>query len=173
MLAQIGIKPDAVAPADIDETPLKQELPRVYAQRMAREKAEALRESHAGAYILTADTVVAVGRRILPKAEEPEQAKACFKLLSGRRHQVLGGICLICPDGRIVTKVSVSAVKVKVLQASEIQTYLDEGEWQGKAGGYGIQGSFARHIPWISGSYTNIVGLDLSMTSNLLTGNGF
>ncbi|MGB0844145.1 MAG: Maf family protein [Alphaproteobacteria bacterium] len=173
LLAQIGIKPHEVAPADIDETPLHQELPRVYATRMATGKSAALKDLHAGSYILTADTVVAVGRRILPKAETEQDARACLRLLSGRRHQVYGGVSLILPDGRALDRVVVSDVKVKQLHPSEVDTYINTQDWQGKAGGYAIQGFFAQHIVWMSGSYSNIVGLDLNKTAGLLFGNGF
>ena len=173
LLAQIGIRPNKVAPADIDETPISQELPRVYANRMAIGKAQAIKDQFAGSYILTADTVVAVGRRILPKAETEQQARDCLKFLSGRRHQVYGGIALILPDGRELTRTSVADVKVKQLHISEVDAYVNSMDWQGKAGGYAIQGLFAKHIVWMSGSYSSIVGLDLNLTANLLDGNGF
>ena len=173
LLAQIGIEPTKVAPADIDETPASQELPRVYANRMAIGKATAIKDKFVGSYILTADTVVAVGRRILPKAETEQQARDCLKLLSGRRHQVYGGLALILPDGRELQRTSVADVKVKRLHQSEIDAYIASMDWQGKAGGYAIQGLFAKHIIWMSGSYSNIVGLDLNITANLLYGNGY
>jgi septum formation protein len=168
LLAQIGIRPDEVLPADIDETPGKGELPRPHAVRIAREKAEAAAKLRPDALVLAADTVVACGRRILPKAETEQQAEICLTLLSGRRHRVYGGICLIAPGKAPRLRVAESRVSFKRLSRSELADYLASGEWRGKAGGYAIQGLAAAHIDWISGSYSNIVGLSLHDAAALL-----
>ena len=168
MLNQIGLVPDLVTPADIDETPEAKELPRPFAIRMATAKLDVVREKHPEAVVLAADTVVAVGRRILPKTETKAEARRCLELLSGRRHRVLGAIAVSYPKGQVSTRLVSTVVKFKSLHNSEIQSYLDGGEWQGKAGGYAIQGMAARFIPFISGSYTNVVGLSLPETANLL-----
>lgn len=173
LLAQIGVRPDVIDPADINEDELAGELPRVYAARMAYEKAQAVIARHQGAYILAADTVVAVGRRILPKAEDAETARKCLTLMSGRNHKVITGVSLIRPDGHQITKTVVTTVAMKRLSAAEISSYVDSGEWDGKAGGYGIQGSAEAFIRKISGSYSAVVGLPLFETRNLLTGNGY
>lgn len=169
MLAQIGIQPDAVSPADIDEDPLKGELPRPHAQRLALEKARAVVAAlDAPAAVLAADTVVALGRRILPKAEDEATARSCLAMLSGRRHKVYGGIAVIAPDGREITRLAETVVQFKRLHATEIEAYIQSGEWHGKAGGYAIQGRAAAHIQRIGGSYTNVVGLCLYQTAQLL-----
>jgi len=173
LLRQIGVVPAAVDPADIDESPLKQELPAAHAARLAAAKAAAVAARHEGCFILAADTVVAVGRRILPKAESIESAGQCLDLLSGRRHRVYGGLTIIAPDGTTRHRLVRSDVVVKRLSAEERQTYLASGEWQGKAGGYAIQGWAARLITQIQGSYSNIVGLPLFETGALLDGLGF
>lgn len=173
LLAQIGVTISAVDPADIDETPLKGELPSPHALRLARAKAEAVAARHPGAFVLAADTVVACGRRILPKAETLEQAKQCLDLLSGRRHHVLGGVCLIAPDGRRSERVVTTDVTFSRLDATEIKAYLDSGEWQGKAGGYAIQGKAAIFVRWIGGSYSNVVGLPLHECYGMLRGLGY
>ena len=173
LLKQAGIIPDAVAPADIDESPLKAELPRDHAQRLARQKAEAVALSHPGSFILAADTVVAVGRRILPKAETEEQARICLALLSGRRHIVYNGIAVMTPEGLLRGRIAQSAVKFSRLNPAETEAYIGSGEWQGKAGGYAIQGLAAGFIPFISGSYSTVVGLSLYDTIQLLRGSGF
>ena len=173
LLRQIGITPDAVRPADIDETALRGETPTQLARRLAEQKAAALQgKSDAGDLILAADTVVSVGRRILPKTETEDEARHCLALLSGRGHRVQTGICLIA-GGRAVSKVVSSRVKVKALSAAEINAYLASGEWQGKAGGYAIQGRAAAFISSLVGSYSNIVGLPLYETANLLRGAGY
>jgi len=173
LLAQIGIElsPEHIIPADIDEEPSRGELPRDLALRLAIAKAHAIENKDA--YILAADTVVACGRRILPKAENLEQARQCLKLLSGRRHHVYGGICLITPDGKTHTRLCDTSVKFKRLSSQETTRYLDSGEWKGKAGGYAIQGLAASFIPSIQGSYSNVVGLSLHDVNQLLTGTGF
>ena len=168
LLAQIGIKPDLVMPANIDETPLKRELPKALAVRLASCKAEAT-ESREEAVILAADTVVACGRRILPKAEDDMQVRQCLELLSGRRHQVYSAVC-VKKGGKKREAISVSIVKFKRLEKYEIDAYVASGEGVGKAGGYGLQGMAAQFITWISGSYSGIVGLPLYETKNLLSG---
>lgn len=173
LLARIGITPDVIDPADILENEGAGELPRLYAARMAREKALAVAPRHNGAFVLAADTVVAVGRRILPKAEDSDTARSCLTLLSGRKHRVLTGVSLITPDGRQVTKVVATDVTIKRLNPQEIDGYLASGEWDGKAGGYGIQGSAEMFVRQISGSYSAVVGLPLFETRNMLTGNGY
>lgn len=169
LLAQIGIKPDAVQPADIDEDPLKGELPRPHAQRLALGKAQAVESVlESPAAILAADTVVALGRRILPKAEDEKTARACLEMLSGRRHKVYGGIALITPDGKVTTRLVETVVQFKRLHQTEIDAYIASGDWQGKAGGYAIQGQAAAHIQRIGGSYSNVVGLCLYQTAQIL-----
>lgn len=177
LLGQAGIVPSLVAPADIDEAPLKGELPRDLALRLARGKAEAAlkicEQEEQGAYVLAADTVVACGRRILPKAETEQEARDCLRLLSGRRHHVYGGICVLMPDGRAVTRLCDTVVQFKTLSRDEESAYISSGEWQGKAGGYAIQGLAAAYIPFIRGSYSNVVGLSVHDTVQILAGNGF
>ena len=173
LLRQVGIEPATVAPAAIDEAPRARELPAHYARRMAREKAEAVASDHADAFVLGADTVVALGRRILPKAEDEAAARACLERLSGRRHRVLGGLAVIAPDGRRAERLVATVVTFKRLEAREIAAYLASGEWRGKAGGYAIQGRAAAFIPRLNGSYPNVVGLPLTETLALLTGLGY
>jgi septum formation protein len=165
------VVPGAVASADIDETPLKAELPRVYAARMAREKASVVNAG--GAFVLAGDTVVALGRRILPKAEDEATARTCLKLMSGRRHRVLSAIALLAPDGNLRERMSETIVRFKPLSAAEIDAYIAGGEWHGKAGGYAIQGSAEGLIAWISGSHSGVVGLPLFETRALLKAAGF
>ncbi len=171
LLRQIGIEPDAILPQDLDEQPLPDELPRGYAQRLAREKAQAAAAQ--GSFVLGADTVVAVGRRILPKAETPDQALACLRLLSGRRHHVLTAVTLVAPDGRQAHRLSESTVIIARLTDAQIQAYLEGGEWHGKAGGYAIQGRAASFIRALQGSYSGVVGLPLFETAQLLRGLGY
>ncbi len=173
LLRQMHIIPDDVLPADIDETPLKSELPLAYARRIAAGKAAKIRESMMDAIILSADTVVACGRRILPKAEEEAEARVCLELLSGRRHRVISAVSVIAADGRIQTRPVTSVVKFNRLTDAEIAAYIDSGEWKGKAGGYGIQGLAAGFIPFISGSYSAIVGLPLAETMTMLRSAGY
>jgi septum formation protein len=173
LLTQIALDPDLVDPADVDETALAQELPARHALRLAEEKARRIAERHPGAFVLGADTVVACGRRILPKALAPEEARACLKLLSGRRHRVHGGIALVTPDGKLASRRVETAVVFKRLEPQEIEDYVASGEWHGKAGGYAIQGLAARFIRQIIGSYSNVVGLPLYETASLLAGHGF
>jgi septum formation protein len=173
LLRQVGLMPDCIDPADIDETPRRGELPPAHAMRLAQEKARAVVPRHPGAYILAADTVVACGRRILPKTEDEASAQACLELLSGRRHRVHGGIAVATPDGRLVSRRVDSQVAFKRLSEAELRAYLRSGEWQGKAGGYAIQGRAAALIRWINGSYSNVVGLPLFETVQLLAGRGY
>ena len=173
LLRQIGIEPQDVDPPAVDETPRKGELPRDYARRLAQEKARIVAARQQGAYVLAADTVVALGRRILPKAEDVETARACLQRLSGRRHKVLGGVVAIGPNGRSAQRLVTTVVAFKRLEAREVEDYLESAEWQGKAGGYAIQGRAAAFIPVISGSYPNVVGLPLAETLALLRGLGF
>ena len=175
LLAQIGIKPEQVGPADIDETPKSGETPRELARRLASEKATAVLThipENEDWIILAADTVVAQGRRILPKAETQETAKACLKLLSGRAHRVFSGVCLIY-KGKSMLRVADTRVVMKRFSAEEITTYLDSQEWRGKAGGYAIQGRADAFVKSLNGSYSNVVGLPLYETSSLLAGIGF
>ena len=173
LLAQVGVAPDRVDPADIDETPLRDETPRRHALRLAVEKARAVALRSPGALVLAADTVVAVGRRILPKAETPDQAAYCLKLLSGRNHKVLTGVAAIAPDGREASRLVETRVQFKHLSDQEQADYLAGGEWNGKAGGYGVQGVAGGFIIDLHGSYTSVVGLPLYETLNLLTGLGY
>lgn len=173
LLKQMNIVPDTVAPADIDETPRKGERPLAYAQRIAAEKAAAVRPLYPNAVILSADTVVACGLRILPKAESETDARSCLALLSGRRHRVISAVSIIAPNGAQRTEPVVSTVRFKRLSEPEIAAYIKSMEWQGKAGGYAIQGLAAGFIPFISGSYTAIVGLPLQETMRLLKGAGY
>ena len=166
LLAQIGVTPDQVVAADIDETPLKKEAPRALALRLARMKAEAVK---ADGRVLAADTVVAVGRRVLPKAETEAEARNCLALLSGRGHRVYTGVALKTSTG-VRARLVETRVTFKVLSPAEIEAYIASGEWKGKAGGYAAQGLAGRYITNIVGSYSNIVGLPLYETANLLEG---
>lgn len=166
LLKQIGIEPDAVAPAEIDETPLKGEAPRFLAARLARLKAAAA--AQADAVVLGADTVVALGRRILPKAETEAEARACLALLSGRAHRVFTAICVVPPNQQPRERVVETRVSFKRLAGAEIDAYIRSEEWKGKAGGYAVQGVAARFVSHISGSYSAVVGLPLHETANLL-----
>lgn len=170
-LARLGIEPDRIAPADIDETPRPREMPRDYAQRMAREKALAVNGE--GSFVLAGDTVVAAGRRILPKAEDEATARQCLELLSGRRHRVLSAVALAAPDGSLRERLSETQLKFKRLTPQEIDAYIASGEWHGKAGGYAIQGMAEGLISWIQGSHSAVVGLPLYETRALLKAAGF
>ena len=170
LLRQIGIVPDEVDPADIDETPMKGELPAAHVVRLAEAKARTVAPRHQGAFILAADTAIACGRRILPKAEDEASARACLALLSGRRHRVYGGVVVVTPAGEISIRRVISQVTFKRLSEREIAAYLASGEWRGKAGGYAIQGRAAVFISWVAGSYSNVVGLPLFETAQLLAG---
>ncbi|MCL8384347.1 MULTISPECIES: Maf-like protein [Xanthobacter] len=177
LLNQAGIEPDLLMPADVDETPERGELPRRLAQRLSQEKAKLVagraKDAEMNALVLAADTVVAVGRRILPKPDLVDEAEACLRLLSGRTHRVYTGVCLIDPRGRTATRLVETRVRFKRLSRDEINDYLACGEWRGKAGGYAIQGIAGGFVVKLVGSYTNVVGLPLSETLGLLTGQGY
>ena len=171
LIARLGLTPDAINPADIDETPAKGELPRDYARRMAREKAEAAASDDG--FVLAGDTVVAAGRRILPKAEDETTARQCLELLSGRRHRVMSAIALRGSDGTVRERLSETVVLFKRLSGQEIEAYIASGEWHGKAGGYAIQGIAEGLITRIQGSHSGVVGLPLYETRALLKAAGF
>ncbi|SDM74697.1 septum formation protein [Maricaulis salignorans] len=171
LLASVGLVPDAVEPTDIDESEIPGELPGPLAQRLALEKASAHGDTEA--YVLAADTVVGVGRRVLPKAETEAQARACLALLSGRNHRVYTGIALRTPDGELTAKLVETRVKLKRLSRPEVEHYIASGEWRGKAGGYGIQGRAGAFVISLIGSYTGVVGLPVYETVNLLAGRGY
>ena len=179
LLQQAGIEPDRIFPADVDETPLRAEHPRSLAKRLSRAKADKALESLGkepgweGGYILAADTVVAVGRRILPKAELVDEASNCLRLLSGRSHRVYSGVCLITPAGKVRQKLVETRVRFKRLSREELESYLASGQWRGKAGGYAVQGLAGSFVVKLVGSYTNVVGLPLYETVNLLVGDGY
>ena len=175
LLAQAGITPDAILPAAIDEAVRKDEQPRAHAQRLAAEKARKVQSEWNGkpAFILAADTVVAVGRRILPKAADDDEVRACLKLISGRRHQVITAVALVTPDGKLRTRVAQTRVSLLKLSEAQVRTYVESREGVGKAGGYAIQGRAETFIKEISGSYSNVVGLPLALTVGLLTGCGY
>jgi len=173
LLARIGIVPDAVVPADIDESVLPGELPRDHALRLAREKAEAVAAAHPDALVLAADTVVAVGRRILPKVEDEATLRACMKLLSGRRHRVLTGVALAAPAQAMRTRLGETMIAMKRLSDEEIDYYAGHGEWRGKAGGYALQGYGEVYVRHIAGSYSNVVGLPVAETRLLLKAAGY
>ena len=168
LLRQVGLEPAEIDPADIDETPTARELPRAYALRMAMSKLAAVVPRHPGALVVAADSVVVCSRRILPKAETEAEARACLGRLSGRRHRVMGAVAVGFPDGTVRTRLVETVVRFKRLEATEIDDYLKSGEWRGKAGGYAIQGRAARFVDFISGSYSNVVGLPLFETVKLL-----
>jgi septum formation protein len=171
LLAQIGIVPDRVLATDIDEFPRKDEMARPLAQRLARAKAAAV--DAPGEFVLAADTVVALGRRVLGKAETVEHARQCLTLLSGRRHRVMTALVLAKPDGKCSERLVESVVGFARLTPQQIDAYLAGGEWHGKAGGYAIQGQAASFVRFISGSYSNVVGLPLYETAQLLRGQGW
>lgn len=173
LLARLGIAPDRIIPADIDETPQAGELPRLYAQRMAREKAEKAGMAEAASYVLAGDTVVAAGRRILPKAEDEASARRCLALLSGRRHRVFSAVTLRAPDGTLRERLSETALRFKRLSEAEISDYIASGEWHGKAGGYAIQGRAEGFVAWLQGSHSGVIGLPLFETRALLKAAGF
>ncbi len=173
LLRQIGIKPSKVIPANVDESSLRAELPRDLALRLACAKAQEIAKNDKNSYILAADTVVAVGRRSLPKTEDEQSAKECLQLLSGRSHRVYGGISLITPEGGVISRCVETRVTFKNLSNLEIQSYLKSREWSGIAGGYAIQGRAAAFISKIQGSYSNVVGLSLYDTMNMLQGAAF
>jgi septum formation protein len=171
LLARLSVTPDAVTPADIDETPRKGELPVPYAERMAAEKAAAA--ALPGSLVLAADTVVAAGRRILPKTDSEDEARATLRLLSGRRHRVLSAVTAVSPDGTARHRLSVSIVGFKRLSDAELDAYLGSGEWRGKAGAYAIQGRAEALIRFLSGSHSGVMGLPLYETRALLRSSGY
>ena len=173
LLAQVGIVADEIVPADIDETPQRREEPGPLAKRLALGKAEAVAAVQEDAWVLAADTVVGLGRRILGKPENADEARRFLSMLSGRRHRVFGGVTVIPPGGRAARRLVVTTVSFKRLEAAEIASYLDSGEWEGKAGGYAIQGLAGGFVRGINGSYFNVVGLPLYETLSLLRGSGF
>ena len=173
LLRQIGLQPDAVDAAELDENQDPHETPRQLALRLAQAKAAVVATRHPGAFVLAADTVVAVGRRVLPKAEDAAEVAACLKLLSGRAHRVLTGIAVAAPDGRTASRLVESRVHFKRLSQHDTDAYLACGEGVGKAGGYAIQGRAGALVISLSGSYSGVVGLPLHETANLLAGLGF
>lgn len=179
LLEQAGVAPDRLLPTNLDETPLKSEHPRSLARRLSREKAEKAwghlrtEEAHHDAYVLAADTVVSVGRLILPKPELMEEASQCLRLLSGRNHKVYTGLCLITPKGKIRQKIAETRVRFKRITSEEREAYLGSGEWRDKAGGYAIQGLAGTFVVRLVGSYSNVVGLPLYETVTLLGGEGY
>jgi septum formation protein len=179
LINQAGVEPDSLEPAEIDETPERGELPRTLSVRLAREKAlkaqERIRsrDDLKGAFILAADTVVAVGRRIMPKPELLEEAASCLRLLSGRTHRVYSGVCLVTPNDSVKTRLVETRVRFKRLSDRDIESYLASGEWRNKAGGYAIQGLGGTFVVKLVGSYTNVVGLPLYETIALLAGEGY
>jgi septum formation protein len=179
LVNQAGIEPDALKPSDVDETPKRGEIPRAYANRLAKEKAVValnnvkLDDELRGSFILAADTVVAVGRRILPKAELLDEAQQCLRLLSGRNHRVYTSICLVTPRESFRQRLVETRVRFKRLSSEDIESYLASGEWRGKAGGYAAQGIAGTFIVKMVGSYSNVVGLPLYETMALLGGEGY
>lgn len=173
LLARLGITPDSIDPANIDESPHKAEPPRAHAARLAQEKAAFVAARHTGAWVLAADTVVAVGARIQPKAEDEATARACLKLMSGRRHRVHTAVALITPDGAAQSAASESQVIFHRLSDADIASLIAAGDWHGKAGGYALQGAAEAHIRWLSGSWSGIVGLPLAETRRLLLRAGY
>lgn len=179
LLNQAGIEPDSLQPAEIDEIPVKGELPRALANRLARGKAQValasvrIDEELRGSYIIAADTVVAVGRRVMPKADMLEDAAACLRMLSGRNHRVYTGICLVTPKESFRQRLVETRVRFKRLSNEDLEGYLASGEWRGKAGGYAIQGLAGTFVVKMVGSYTNVVGLPLYETMSLLSGEGY
>jgi septum formation protein len=173
LLRQIGVSPDAVIGADLDESPQPKETPRLLALRLARAKAAAVAQDERGAHVLAADTVVAVGRRVLPKADSEAEVARCLELLSGRAHRVLTGVAVAAPGGRRAERLVETRVWFKRLTAAEVRRYVDSGEGLGKAGGYAIQGLAGGFVMRLQGSYSAVVGLPLYETANLLTGLGW
>lgn len=173
LLARLDVVPDVVDPADIDETPARTELPRDHARRLARDKALAVAPRHAGAIVLAADTVVAVGRRILPKAEDERTARACLALLSGRRHRVLTAVAVVDAAGCLRERLSETVVTFQRLTAADVDWLIARGDWQGKAGGYAIQGAAEAFVRQLSGSFSGVVGLPLNDTRLLLAASGW
>ena len=173
LLETIGITPDDIVPANIDETPKKNEKPKDFVLRMSKEKGFSVAKNNLNSFILSGDTIVAAGRRIIGKPSSKNEAEQILKLLSGRRHRVLSAFTLIKPDCSEITKIVVSRVKFSRLSDKEINEYLDTNEWQGKAGGYAIQGRASAFVPWISGSYTGVMGFPMNEIKNVLESSGW
>ena len=173
LLGNLGVVPDVVLAADLDETPGPQETPRRLALRLAAEKASAVAALHPGVWVLAADTVVAVGRRVLPKVETVQEGRECLELLSGRAHRVLTGVAVVAPNGVLTSRLSETRLHFKRLSKLEISRYLNTGEGVGKAGGYAVQGRAGAFVINLQGSYSGVVGLPLYETANLLTGSGY
>jgi septum formation protein len=172
LLRQIGLEPAAIEPAELDESPLKDETPRRLAQRLAAAKAEVAAARQPDAFVLAADTVVALGRRVLPKAETDDEVRRCLQLLSGRAHKVLTGVAVLAPGGRCAARLVETRVHFKRLTAADVEAYVRSGEGLGKAGGYGVQGRAGGFVITLQGSYSSVVGLPLYETANLLQGLG-
>jgi len=173
LLETIGITPDDIVPANIDETPKKNEKPKDFVLRMSKEKGFSVAKNNLNSFILSGDTIVSAGRRIIGKPSSKNEAEKILKLLSGRRHRVLSAFTLIKPDCSEITKVVVSRVKFSRLSDKEINEYLDTNEWQGKAGGYAIQGRASAFVPWLSGSYTGVMGFPMNEIKNVLESSGW
>ncbi len=173
LLSQVGIVPDEVIPADIDETMLKDELPKQLALRLAQGKCAKIAADHANDFVLAADTVVACGRRLMDKPKDADDARRILNILSGRRHKVYGGICIASPDGKTKSHLCETIVSFRGLSSAEIEAYVESKEWEGKAGAYGIQGIAATFIKFLSGSYTNVIGLSLYDTVRMLNAAGY
>lgn len=172
LMRQIGLVPDHVEPAELDETPLRNETPRALAERLAAAKAQAVRNAHPSAFVVAADTVVSLGRRVLPKAEDLAEVRACLELLSGRAHRVLTGLTVLAPDGRRAARLVETRVRFKRLSSADVDDYVQGGEGLGKAGGYAIQGRAGAFVTDLQGSYSAVVGLPLYETACLLEGLG-
>ena len=173
LLKQIDIIPDKVVPAKIEENPSKGEKPRDFVIRMSKEKALNVSKKYEGSYVLSGDTIVSVGRRIIGKPSNKEEAEKYLNLLSGRRHRVLSAVTLITPENKEITKVTLTRVKFSRLNKHDLLEYIKTNEWKGRAGGYAIQGKASAFIPWINGSYTGIVGFPLNEVKNLLSSSGW
>lgn len=173
LLAQIGIVPDSVIPADIDETQLKGELPRDLPVRLSQGKAAKIAQDHPDSFVIAADTVVAVGRRVLDKPKDPADARRELELLSGRRHKVYGGISIVAPGGAHKSVLCETTVAFKRLSQEEVDSYISSGDWEGKAGGYAIQGIASTFVKFLSGSYSNVIGLSLYDTMRILNSLGY
>lgn len=173
LLAQIGITPDNIIPADIDETLLPDELPRTFALRLSKAKAEKIAAFHPDNFILAADTVVCAGRRVLDKPINADDARHILEILSGRRHKVLGGISVIAPNGKVLNRLCETVVSFRRLSKADIEAYIECKDWEGKAGGYAIQGLAATYVKFISGSHSNIIGLSLYDTAQMLESAGY
>lgn len=173
LLASVGLTPDEIASPDVDESPLKGENPREYVKRIAILKARTIHSQNPQAYVLAADTIVEMGHKIILKAQDQEEAALILKRLSGRRHRVYTGVCVLSPEGKEAYKVVLTRLSFKRLTSDELEEYIASGEWEGKAGAYAIQGQASKFVKFISGSYTNVMGLPLYETDCLLKGLGF